>query len=266
LAQRLRRTIRDPLSAASALRYKSRATTQHGHEYDYEDYGRVCERMCDILFRGLALPGSEWRPGEIELDVVLAHGQALTARETFLIAATRLINEQGYRGASVEKISERLNVTKGSFYHHNDAKDDLVVECFRRSFETMRRVQRAVIDQPSDHWSKLTTIAATLIDYQLSHRGPLLRTSALSALPESIRLSMVEASNRISDRFASVIADGIASGSVRAVDPFIAAQMLTATLNACAEIRWWIPGAARAAAPTLYAKPMLMGFFSRPHP
>jgi AcrR family transcriptional regulator len=231
--------------------------------YDYEDYGRVRERMCDIMLHGLAPAGAEWRPEELAVDAVLAHGQALTARETFLIAATRLINEKGYRGASVEKISERLNVTKGSFYHHNEAKDDLVVECFKRSFETMRRVQRALIDRQSDHWSKLTTIAATLVDYQLSHRGPLLRASALSALPESMRLSMVEASNRVSDRFASIIADGIASASVRAVDPFIAAQMLTATLNACAEIRWWIPGAERSMAPALYAKPMLMGFFAR---
>ena len=70
--------------------------------------------------------------------------QELTPRETFLIAATRLINEQGYRGASVEKISSRLNVTKGSFYHHHEAKDELVVDCFKRSFEVMRRMQRAV--------------------------------------------------------------------------------------------------------------------------
>ena len=74
---------------------------------------------------------------------------------------------------------------------------------------------------------------------------------------------MVEASNRVSDRFASIIADGIASGSVRAVDPFIAAQMLTATLNGSAEIKWWIPGVDPAVAADLYAKPMLMGLFSR---
>ena len=35
------------------------------------------------------------------------------------------MNEHGYLGASVQKISERLNVTKGAFYHHIEAKDDL---------------------------------------------------------------------------------------------------------------------------------------------
>ena len=232
--------------------------------YDLEDYDRIRERMYDIFVHGLAAPGRHWEPQALLLDTVLeSSAQELTPRETFLIAATRLINEQGYRGASVEKISSRLNVTKGSFYHHHEAKDDLVVDCFKRSFEVMRRVQRAVGSGDQDELTKLATAASALVDYQLSARGPLLRTSALTALPEPICLQMVEASNRVSDRFASLISDGIASGSVRAVDPYIAAQMLTATLNASAEIRWWIPDVDRAYAPVLYAKPVLTGIFSR---
>jgi AcrR family transcriptional regulator len=232
--------------------------------YDLEDYDRIRERMYDIFVNGLAAPGRQWQPQPLALDAVLqSPSQELAQRETFLIAATRLINEQGYRGASVEKISSRLNVTKGSFYHHHEAKDELVVDCFKRSFEVMRRVQRAVGAGDHDELVKLATAASALVDYQLSGRGPLLRTSALTALPEPICLQMVEASNRVSDRFASLISDGIASGSVRAVDPYIAAQMLTATLNASAEIRWWIPDVDRVQAPALYAKPVLTGLFSR---
>jgi AcrR family transcriptional regulator len=232
--------------------------------YDLEDYDRIRERMYDIFVHGLAPRGRGWEPQPLSLDTVLeSASQESTPRETFLIAATRLINEQGYRGASVEKISSRLNVTKGSFYHHHEAKDHLVVDCFKRSFEVMRRVQRAVGSGDQDELVKLATAASALVDYQLSRLGPLLRTSALTALPEQIGLQMVEASNRVSDRFASLISDGIASGSVRAVDPFIAAQMLTATLNASAEIRWWIPDVDRARAPALYAKPVLTGIFSR---
>jgi hypothetical protein len=102
-----------------------------------------------------------------------------------------------------------------------------------------------------------------LVDYQLSQRGPLLRASALTALPPSICNEMLEASNRVSDRFAAIISDGIAAGSVRPVDPFIASQMLTATLNATAEILYWTPGIERSSAGELYARPMLMGLFSR---
>lgn len=230
--------------------------------YDLEDYDRLRDRMTDIFAHGMAPPGSAWQPRPLPLDEVLQSSAEMSPSETFLVAATRLINNRGYRGASVEKISARLNVTKGSFYHHNDTKDGLVVECFKRSFEAMRRVQRGVTHQPGDHWSKLMTIAATLVNYQLSDRGPLLRTSALSALPADIRHEMVEASNRVSDRFSAIISDGIAAGSVRPVDPFIASQMLTATLNASAEINFWIPGLSNEEAVELYARPMLMGAFS----
>lgn len=231
--------------------------------YDTDDFDRIHTRMCDTLLHGFAGPGRTWRNVQVSLDEMLPDASQSAAQETFLIAATRLINERGYRGASVEKISERLNVTKGSFYYHHDAKDDLVVACFKRSFETMRRIQRTVLAQTDDQWEELMTLAAALIAYQMSERGPLLRTSALVALPLSMRTEMIEAYARISNRFAGVITDGITSGSVRAIDPMIGAQMFSATLNASAEYRWWVPGATGEQAHELYAKPMLMGLFAK---
>ncbi|MFI4965540.1 MAG: TetR/AcrR family transcriptional regulator [Caulobacterales bacterium] len=231
-------------------------------KYDPEDYGRVCERMYDILAGGMAGADARWAPLAIPMTELAPRGHEM-GRETFLLAATRLINARGYRGASVDKISAELNVTKGSFYHHNDAKDDLVVACFDRTFEVMTHVQRLAMTLPGDQWTRLTSAAAALAEYQLSEYGPLLRTSALAALPEQIRQEMVKQSDRVSDRFASMICDGIAEGSVRPVDPFLAAQMLNATLNAGAELGFWVPGVSQKAAPAVFARPLLMGIFER---
>jgi AcrR family transcriptional regulator len=232
-------------------------------KYDPEDYGRVCERMGDILVGGLAAPGSAWAPLAIPMTELAAGGRQEMCRETFLLAATRLINARGYRGASVDKISAALNVTKGSFYHHNDAKDDLVVACFDRTFEVMTRAQRLAQTLPGDQWTRLTSAAAALAEYQLSDDGPLLRTSALAALPEPIRHEMVRQSDKVSDRFASMISDGITEGSIRPVDPFLAAQMLNANLNAGAELGFWVPDVSQKAAPAVFARPLLMGIFER---
>jgi AcrR family transcriptional regulator len=232
-------------------------------KYDPEDYGRVRERMYDILVGGLAAPGQLWKPEPIPMVQLAPRDRHEMSRETFLLAATRLINARGYRGASVDKISAELHVTKGSFYHHNDAKDDLVVACFDRTFEVMTRVQRLALDLPGDQWTRLISAAAALAEYQLSDQGPLLRTSALAALPEPIRAEMVKLSGKVSDRFASMICDGIAEGSLRAVDPFLAAQMLNATVNACAELSVWVPGVSQKAAPAVFARPLLMGIFQR---
>src|SRR6201999_4267027 len=133
---------------------------------------------------------SAWAPQPLPIAEVAPPGRQEIARETFLLAATRPINPPGHRGASVDKISAELNVTKGSFYHHNEAKDDLVVACFDRTFEVMTRVQRMAMTLPGDQWTKLSSAAGALAEYQLSEHGPLLRSSALTALPEPIRRQM----------------------------------------------------------------------------
>ena len=231
--------------------------------YELVDYPRVRERMFEILAHGIAPEGVAWRPLPLPAGFEGPIGAQDNSRQTFLAAATRLINLRGYRGASVDKISEQLNVTKGSFYHHNDAKDELVVECFARSFATMRSVQRAALTLKGGHWTKISSAAAALAEYQLSERGPLLRTSALGALPEQMRLTMVEHSNRVSERFAAMISDGVAEGTIRPVDPYIAAQMLNATLNGASDLRFVIPDLKPSDLADLCARPLLMGIFSK---
>jgi len=232
-------------------------------KFDAEDYPRIRDRMVDVFLHGLAPEGAVWEPKPIPTEKLAAREGPELARETFLLAATRLINRRGYRGASVDKISAELNVTKGSFYHHNEAKDDLVVACFERSFEVMTRAQRLAMDLPGDQWDKVSACAAALAEFQLSDHGPLLRINALTALPEHMRQVMVEHSNRVSDRFASMISDGIAEGSLRPVDPFIASQMLNATLNACADLGYLVPDVRPKAAAAVFVRPLLMGVFEK---
>jgi AcrR family transcriptional regulator len=229
--------------------------------YDIDDYERIGERFYDILADGLGNQSSSWSPEctpHIELPPVTHQERA---RDTFLKAATRLINQRGYRGASVEKISAQLNVTKGSFYHHNEAKDDLVIACFERSFDIIKRVQSAAMQEPGTHWRRLCSAASALVAFQMSDSGPLLRTSAISALPETIRQDMLNRWGRSSDRFSAMISDGIAEGSIRPVDPVIAAHLHNATLNAVASMRFQKDVTSDEIV-ALYAKPMLMGLFS----
>ena len=106
--------------------------------YEADEYTRISERVVDVLMNGFSGAESSWNATQRELEWTLATGHSETA-DSFLRAATLLVNEQGYRGASVDKISAKLNVTKGSFYHHNDNKQDLISECFERTFSVVRR-------------------------------------------------------------------------------------------------------------------------------
>jgi AcrR family transcriptional regulator len=225
--------------------------------YDLDQYARVEARMMEVFDHGIAADGEGWSPALIDLD----HEEPEPGREAFLLAATRLINELGYRGASVQKIASELNVTKGSFYHHLDAKDDLVTACYKRSFDTIAAAQHLADEGGGSHWKRLSSTIATLLDVQFSERGPLLRTTALSGLPVGVRRTMIERSNRIARRYSGTISDGIAEGSIRAIDPLISAQSLMALQNAAFDMRKWASTMPRERAVAFYASTLAFGLF-----
>jgi AcrR family transcriptional regulator len=152
-------------------------------------------------------------------------------------------------------------VTKGSFYHHLDAKDELVIACYRRSFDTIAAAQAAADSAGGPHWRRLASAVATLLDVQFAERAPLLRTTALSGLPAGERYAMVERSNRIARRYAGTIMDGVAEGSIRAVDALIAAQSLMALQNAAFDMRKWAGTMPRERAIAMYASTLFFGLF-----
>ena len=225
--------------------------------YERDQLARVEERVMSVFRHGIAGPDMRWASSPLPLVA----DDAVPGREAFLLAATRLINELGYRGASVQRIASELNVTKGSFYHHLDAKDDLVINCYQRSFDTILAAQRMADERGGDQWQRLGATIATLLDVQFSELGPLLRTTALSGLPVSVRSAMVDRSNRIARRFAGTIADGVAEGTIRAVDPLIASQLVMAFLNAAFDMRKWAWSMPRDRAIALYASTILFGLF-----
>lgn len=225
--------------------------------YEIDEYPRVEARLMEVFAHGIAGPGQHWAPRMLDLE----HDEPEPGREAFLLAATRLINELGYRGASVQKIASELNVTKGSFYHHLDAKDELVIACYKRSFDIIADAQRLAEAHGGTHWERLAATIATLLDVQFSERGPLLRTTALSGLPPRERSTMIDRSNRIARRYAGMLSDGIAEGSIRAIDPLVASQALMALQNAAFDMRKWASTMPREKAVAFYASTLVFGLF-----
>jgi len=233
--------------------------------YETEDYPRAADRFAEVLIGGLAGGGSVWAPLEIALQRPNTQrprpDAAEVSREAFLRAATELINENGYRGASVDRISARLNVTKGSFYHHNATKDELVGDCFERTFDILRHAHRAVHSLGGDGWTKACAMACALVRHQLSARGPLLRYSALAAAPADRRAELWATSERLTERTAGLISDGVADGSIRPVDAVVAAEILMGLINAAAELQKWSPAATEATCAELFVRPLFVGVF-----
>lgn len=206
--------------------------------YSVLDFPRLEERMFDILANGLPASRGEWKPIELSERAWRTEGET-SQNQDFLRVATIMINERGYRGASVNRIAEALNVTKGSFYHHHEAKDDLVLACFQESYDRLSAVQMAALRTSGTYWARLTSALHELLDLQFYDAMPLLRTAALQALENEQRVDVVMRSNRLARRFAGMLMDGIADGSVRPIDPLIASQIIMSSLNAAYEARRW---------------------------
>lgn len=221
-----------------------------------EDYERVSQRVAEVMLGGLATAGAAWAPIAVEPSRI---GLADETAEMFLRAATALINEEGYAGASVERISARLNLTKGAFYHRNLSKDDLIQACFERSLEVMRDTLRKAEALEAPAGQALASFAASLVARQVEGEVELVHPTSLSSAPDSLGPRLQQRYDRVSDRVASMICDGVADGSLRPVDVNIAAQMLLSLVAAASRLKFWAPGVTPADAAALYVRPFFEG-------
>lgn len=213
--------------------------------YSEQDFPRLKQRLLTVLADGIARRGAAWRPEALSGGDAPWRTPPAGLRNPsgeFLRMATLTINQRGYKGASVHRIASGLNVTKGSFYHHNEAKDDLVLACFEHGNERIAAVQFAAATLPLDGWGRIASAVAELVALQLSDPTPLLRTTALQALPQGRRDAVLNSAQRIARRFAGMLSDGIADGSLLPVDPLVAAEVLAATINPANELRSWAAG------------------------
>jgi AcrR family transcriptional regulator len=200
-------------------------------DFDLDEFPRLAQRIEAIAVDGLI--ADDAAPGEMTLDASAARD---ASKENFLRAATRQINAYGYRGASVDRISASLNLTKGAFYHHNEAKDELVAACFRRSFGILREAQRQVRGNgPNEAW-RLKAAVAALVRFQISGQGPLLRTAVMWSMPRELQAEIMSLSYKASRQYSSMVADAIADGSVKPVDPAVAGAMVHAAVNVASDL------------------------------
>lgn len=233
------------------------------NKYSVGDYDRVHDRMMEIYRWGYAPDGASWTPARLSVPSSDTDNDEIN-RETYLRAATIMMNERGYRGASVERIAGALNLSKGSFYHHLDGKDGLVTDCFDRSYTRISLTQRAAMALEGSWFDRLSAATAALTDVQFEATFPLLRVTALSALPRELRQPILDRSDRISQRFAGMMIDGITEGSIRAIDPLIASQCLIASLNSAFDFRLWADHRPdRDTAVRLYSSVLAFGVLDR---
>ncbi|GAA0333877.1 TetR/AcrR family transcriptional regulator [Sphingomonas oligophenolica] len=228
--------------------------------YPLSDFHNVRRRMMDIFENGIASAPSSWTGSIVDPDA----GALEDAKQDFLRVAARLINDIGYKGASVERIVSELKITRGSFYHHLEAKDDLILECYRHDYRRMTRIQQEVDRSERNALFRLAGSIMSVLTLQFEGSHPLLRTTALHAMPVGLRQQAIERFDRLARWLAGVLVDGMGDGSVRIVDPMIAANIIISTINSAYDLRGWARRQPREDAIDTYAAVLMTGLFDRP--
>lgn len=234
----------------------------HAESIDVEEFPVLARRISDRLLRGMAKPHARWPVCENQEAFWERFKDHPMISDQFLCAGSALVNEYGYRGASIDQIAARLNLTKGAFYGRRANKDELIEACFERRFAVARLAWDAPANEAGSAtvWERVCAAVQRLAWFQMSPLGPLLRGQALAEIPLQERRDAIRRAIRLERRYiANLILDGMEDGSVLPGDPEVAASSLRCVLDTAAGLARWEPSTCMDNIASLYLRPALFG-------
>ncbi len=179
--------------------------------------------------------------------------------EAFLRSGTRLFNQCGYKGVSVDLITQSLGVTKGAFYYYIKNKDDLLDQCFIRTF--------SIIDYWQNHAKNVGTTGLEMLQIALyglfatqqSSDGILIRSALMQSLPSDRHLVHNVDLKKVRQNFIFMIRKGKADGSIRETDTSVTVNVLLGLIDSSVDYSVWRPEDNPADAARQYFEPVLFG-------
>jgi AcrR family transcriptional regulator len=166
-----------------------------------------------------------------------------TRREQLLDIAGGLFAERGFKNTTVRDIADAAGILSGSLYHHFDSKESIVDELlstFQRDlFATYDRI---LAEQP-DTASKIDAIVRASFDAIDQHHNEVaIFQNDAGYLMGFDRFAYLREHNRRFRRmWVQLIADGMASGALRAdLDPELTYRFVRDTVWVA--VRWYNPG------------------------
>jgi AcrR family transcriptional regulator len=157
-------------------------------------------------------------------------------RDAFLRVGSRMFNERGYMGASLDEVARQLMVTKGAFYYHIKNKEDLLYQCFQRTLELETRMIDQACQADCDGAGKIELVLRHMFNVQHSSAGPLIQYRNLLSLDVERRREILQKTMETSDRLGALISEGMVDGSIRQVDPLVVENAIVGTVDAAPDI------------------------------
>jgi AcrR family transcriptional regulator len=152
--------------------------------------------------------------------------------EQILNAALVVFGEHGLAGARLEDIAKRAGLSKGTIYLYFPNKEALFREMVRHTVVSkIEESERRFGTMSGSATEALTEFMQSYWEFiRSSHFAPLFRLihAEIHSFPDLARFYAEEVVMRGHRLIAGIIERGTKSGEFRAVDPYVAARMLTA--------------------------------------
>ncbi|SEP28498.1 transcriptional regulator, TetR family [Methylobacterium sp. ap11] len=178
------------------------------------------------------------RAGSAERDGA-PHG-ADENRAEVLRAAAIAFMAHGYAATSIDTVADALGATKGRVYYYYRSKTDLFFDIHRQAMTMNLSVMRPLASSarpPRDRLVAMARAHATLVmdhlpTQRVLNQGVELHLSGRTTAPQRDVLDELMAMRSQFERlYVDVLAEGVASGDFRVLDPRLGAKSVLGALN-----------------------------------
>lgn len=158
-------------------------------------------------------------------------------RAQILRAARAVFVEQGYLSARMEDVAKRARLSKGAVYFYFKSKRELFDALVDEEQQvTLGFLEGAARDRrPAP--VKLIEIGLRYLDYFAGLKTPprfFMLMNEMAIRDEKIRTRVTDLHQVFIDRLSALIAEGVADGTFRDLDPLAAAMLLKALVDGLA--------------------------------
>jgi AcrR family transcriptional regulator len=155
-------------------------------------------------------------------------------KAAILDVAIRAFAADGFRGADVGVIADQAGVGKGTVYRYFGSKEELF---WATAFEVLLRLERhlfAAMQDIASPYEKLRASSRAYAEFFVAHPQYLEvfiqdRAEFRGVGPESHR----QYHEKLAERFAEIIRQGVEAGEFRPVDPRMTTSALASVLYGC---------------------------------
>jgi AcrR family transcriptional regulator len=155
------------------------------------------------------------------------------SREAILAAAERLFVERGYRGISMREIASEVGVTKAALYYHFRDKEQLFVALLDNVLDELSELIAHCHTANEPVRAQIEAIMRQIMTLPAERRASLrLASQELGNLDAATRQQFVERYHaRFIDPIIDILAQGMAQGELRAIDPRTATWALLGMMH-----------------------------------